>query len=80
MKTAGFRFARHEEPVGFSGHTQLEEQNAVAWLVNLLNASMGQNGSDFAKHTFHFGGGECHMVRAFQNFVGNRAKAGAIVA
>jgi hypothetical protein len=48
--------------VRFIGHPEFEKQYAIAWLVNLLNASTRQDGSDFAEHSFDFGGGQCHTV------------------
>jgi hypothetical protein len=40
MKTGGFRFAGNEQPVSLARHTQFEEQDAIAGLVDLLDAGV----------------------------------------
>ena len=50
MKSCRFRLARDEEPIGFSGHTNFEDQRPVCRLLNPLNPSVPQNRSDLFNH------------------------------
>ena len=50
MKSCRFRLARDEKPIGFSWHTNFEDQRPVRRLLNLLNPSVPQNRSDLFNH------------------------------
>src|SRR5262249_23762094 len=50
VKACRFRLARDEKPIGFSWHTDFQNQRPVCRLLNLLNPSVPQNRSDLFNH------------------------------
>jgi hypothetical protein len=48
----------------FAWHANVEEQEAIVGLVEFLNPSLNQDGSDLVKHILNFGGAQCHVARA----------------
>jgi hypothetical protein len=57
MKTGRFRFAGNEQAMGLPGDSQLEEQKAVARLMDLLDTGLGQDRRKLSKHALDFRGG-----------------------
>jgi hypothetical protein len=51
----------------FAWHANVEDQEAIAGLVYLLNPSLNKVGSDLVKHLLNFGSAQCHVARASQD-------------
>jgi hypothetical protein len=62
MEPCGFRLAGNEQPMRFTWHANVEEQEAIAGLVDFLNPSLNKDGSDLVKHMLKFGGAQCHVA------------------
>lgn len=46
----------------FAWHANVEEQEAIAGLMDFLNPSLNEDWSDLVKHMCNFGGAQCHVA------------------
>jgi hypothetical protein len=76
MEPRAVRFARNEELVRLARNANVEEQEAIAGLMDLLHPSVEKSGADFVKYTINFDGAQCHVAAASWSEVTMRRSLG----